>query len=583
MYKLFSLFLLFIFVSIVSKGNPPIDQTTDFYNSIIEKLASEDSSLNSLDKKFMQSIEVNVPNGNTTQPVPPDCHPFEFQSQSLTNYQNSRHYAEFSNDYISRCSKYLTQGNVLGLPGVVKLVGIQYDIKKNPNLSFMTLTLSDGNKLDSIIGIKDTINKRPWVILKCGVFCDISSSATVKSFIINFFDQSPFNIIFLSNYTGVETIQKNESLRMGGFNEVYDLYDVAKWLKNESPFRNTIDSIHAAGISLGGSAALAVSKLRSLSIPNSTDKPLFNSTTAICPVVNLKPTLNDMYTKTFKGKVFTAITWALLMKSSSFLSEAKDYLSTRTPPDSSEFPHMLGDIAFRYGKIWELSSPPGRLAPVPTDIEDFLNKNKFSEDLNSFEIPTFAWASFDDRVVRYDLNSKTLVDNINLPQTIGAFGVPEGHHCGFDSAYGFLTTTSILQTFIINNSPHFKVKRRIHYKKLPEFNITFSSQDLHLGQSWKIIDNSNVAQLKFEVFNPTLKFICKLMKPYESPNYCRKVYTQDIALNDLSEIVSKFPESQIEAQILTRKLNGQIRVTNNQTPIDGTHNSPNQISWSSFE
>ncbi len=554
----------------------------DFYNTLIKNMASDKVPNNDSGEFSIKALELNVPLGSTTAPVPPECHPLEFQTQALSNYQSADQYAKFTKDYISKCSQFLTRGNVLGLAGLLKLITIQYDLSKNKNLTKVTLTLSDGSKLDSLIGVKDLNTKRPWVIMKCGVFCDIDSSATGKSFIINFFDQSPFNIIFLSNYTGIDHIKENHSLRLGGFYEAYDLYDVARWLKYESPYKNTVDSIHAAGISLGSSAALAVSNLKSFFI-SSNGEPLFNSTSAICPVVNLKPTLNDMYANSTKGKIFTPLTWKYLKEAESSLPEAKDYLSSKTPPSAEKFPSMLSDIVLRYGKMWELASPPGRHAPIPVDIDDYLSKNEFSINQESIDIPTLAWASFDDNVVNYELNTKTLVDAVNLPSTVGAIGVPEGDHCGFDSAYGFLTTTSILQTFILNNSPSFKLNSQLARLALPDLGLKFSTKETHLRQTWKVEAGSNIVQLKYEVFNPTLGLSCRWAKPFQSPSNCRKEYTQSIPVEFFKNLFSVTPQNNTEAQILTRKLNSQLRVTNNKTPIDGTKNTPEYITWRTFE
>ncbi len=59
------------------------------------------------------------------------------------------------------------------------------------------------------------------MISKCGVFCDVTESPGSLSIAMNLFDQSPFNIILVSNHTGAKHIQNNASLFMGGYYEAY--------------------------------------------------------------------------------------------------------------------------------------------------------------------------------------------------------------------------------------------------------------------------------------------------------------------------------------------------------------------------
>jgi hypothetical protein len=58
---------------------------------------------------------------------------------------------------------------------------------KNNLIKMTTLSLSDGSKIEAYIGVKDLTVRRPWIILKCGVFCDITTTLSINNFIINFF------------------------------------------------------------------------------------------------------------------------------------------------------------------------------------------------------------------------------------------------------------------------------------------------------------------------------------------------------------------------------------------------------------
>lgn len=555
----------------------------DFLKVLSEELAKSNSDLKDSHNILIQSSLENIPLAEPKGSIPPHCNPHEFSNQALSQYQNANQFAQFAKSYFDQCSKYLTSGNIQGLLGLIKFSTIKYDVTKNPLIKPVTLTLSDGSKLESFIGVKDLSTPRPWIILKCGVFCDITTSPSMYNFVINFFDQSPFNILFVSNYTGANYIKANASLRLGGSYEVYDFYDIAQWLKYESPYKQTVDSIHAVGVSLGGSAAMAVGRLSHLYRSKYSNETLFNSSTAICPVVNLGPTLHDMYADTNKGKIFKALTWKYLMDAAPYLDKAHDYLDSKIPPKAELFPPMLTDIVLRYGVPWEQAEPPGRIAWIPENADDFLSKNHFVEDYGKeLTIPTLAWASGDDHVVNYDLNTKTLLNLSNPPSTLGTLGIEFGDHCGFDTAYGYSATTAVLQSFVLNNSPNFKSKSRIMNVELPPNTPSVSSKEVHMKQWWTTKVNSNEVTLNYETFDPKLHYSCRFIQPYKSNYICRRHYTQTLSLEAFQNLGLTPPQNATESQILTRKLNGLMRVSNFFNPIDGTKLTPTHLVWKDF-
>lgn len=584
MFNISLIIVLIAFLTIYGQTSRAIENgPMDFLRSLSEELAKSTGELKDYNGISIQSSLANIPLAESKGSIPPHCNPHEFEKQALSNYQNAHQFAEFSKSYFDHCSKYLTAGNIQGLLGLIKFSTIKYDIVKNPLIKSLTLTLSDGSKLEAYIGVKDSPTPRPWIILKCGVFCDITTSPSMYNFVINFFDQSPFNIIFVSNYTGANYIKSNSSLRLGGFYEVYDFYDIAQWLKYESPYKETVDSIHAVGVSLGGSAAMSVSRLSHLYRSKYTNDPLFNSTTAICPVVNLGPTLQDMYADTNKGKIFKALTWKYLMDAAPYLDKAHDYLDSKIPPKAELFPPMLTDIVLRYGIPWEQSEPPGRIASLPENAEDYLRKNHFVDDNGiGLEIPTLAWASGDDHVVNFDLNTKTLQNMVNPPTTLGALGIEFGDHCGFATAYGYGATTAVLQSFILNNSPQFKSKEKLMSIAIPSNIPTVSSKEVHMKQWWTTTINSNEVVLNYETFDPSLHFSCRFVKPYKSNYICRKHYSQTLPLEVFQNLGLKSPQTATESQILTRTLNGLVRVANSSNPIDGTTLVPTHLMWRNF-
>lgn len=552
---------------------------SDFFRELVDELAKNDAMKKNADRISIPTIHGPIPLGDPKGAVPPDCHPQEFQRRALLNFENAHQYSQFVQAYFNRCGNFLTEGNSRGIHALLKFAMTEYDLSQNPQIKKEDLSLSDGSKVEAYIGIKDLKTVRPWVIVKCGVFCDITSSASSLNFVINLFDQSPFNAIFLSNHTGNTNIKLNGALTLGGFYEVYDLYDIAHWLKYQSPYRDTVDSVHATGVSLGGSAAMAVSHLSSL-YRSREGRPIFSSTTAVCPVVNLGPTLKDMYSNTTKGKLFTRLTWKYLKDASPYLLDAQDYLSAKNPPTAEKFPLMLSDIVLRYGTRWERTSPPGRSsATTPGTINELMQLNHFSLKTPRLEVPTLAWGSHDDHVVSFDLNTKTLLESSEQGPDQGAVGVNFGDHCGFDTTYGFSATTAVLQSFILNNSPNFKSRRHQRSIAYPVKPPRFMHGEIHLRQWWIAEEKKDTVTVYFETFNPILGLACRLVNPFDSTSSCRRTYSQKIAIRDLQELGAKVPSNATEAQILSRQLNHLIRLTQGGQAIDGTIFRPSAITW----
>lgn len=528
-----------------------------------------------------------APIGELKSAVPRECHPTEYVKGILQNNYNPVQFANYAQQYFNHCSSFLQKGNYQGAQGLLEFGKVAYNLAENPRLKKYNHKLSDGTSIDTLIGLKDSQIKRPWVILKCGVFCDIYKSTASLSFLINLFDQSPFNIILLSNHTGKQYIQSNASLTIGGYYESYDYFEIARWLRSDSPYKDTIDSVHVVGFSLGGLASLGVSYLNSHFISHY-GQNLINSSTTICPVVNLEPTLDDLFSNSLKGNFYATLTWKKLREVAPVLDKAADYLNRKFPPSAEKFPEMLANISLRYGKQWEATNPPGRTAPALETLNDFYKANNFSSYSSEPNIPTFVWASMDDSVVNYNLNAKTLLSSPRLTSSMGVLSLENGSHCGFDTAYGYTITTAVLQSFIINNSPAFKAKAKTNFVPLSALsNIAFSAHEIHLKQWWVAKEKSDQLELNFETFDPTIqtkkkKIDCSTTPPLLSVPECRRNFKQLVPISLLSQLNIQAPQNKTEAEILSRELNGLLRITHETQPIDETNLAPTHLSWITY-
>ncbi len=550
----------------------------------IEQEKSERVKANGTSKDFTAQINLKKnPIGEIKGGFPLECQPRAVEDALSKHNREGKEFALLTQNLFSRCEKYWNRPEKPGLLAIIDFMNTIYNIHANPSISSESITLRDGTKLTAFVGVKDKETKRPWVIVKCGVFCTVNDGSSTASFLINLFDQAPFNVIFLSNRTGTNYIQKNESLTMAGHLEVHDLYEVGRWLKEESPYINTIDSIHAMGISLGGSSALMVDPMAE-AYGYTDEKKLFNSVLAICPVVNMKETMGDMFANTLKGAIFSKYTWSQLQESGHALKEAQEYLNVSHQPPNYKFPGMMADIVSRYSSKWAQVSKQFRNSKEIFTPEDFWIFNQMKFYNKKINTPYFVWASRDDLIVDNNLNTKSLYNSYvykNSPQ-MGIVNVDQGNHCGFSTSYGYPVVSAIMKSFILNNSNEFAISKKLNRTKvnLGKNNLGYSQE--YVRHWWKASANQDTVTLYYEVFRPWAGIQCRLAEYFDAPIECRNTISKKIKLSELSFLGLEIPKNESQALILSRKLNGNLRVTANGLPIEGGSNDPNQIEWYSY-
>ena len=102
---------------------------------------------------------------------------------------------------------------------------------------------------------------------------------------------------FLANVSGTDYLKDNGVVAVGGFDEGDQIMQVAEIVKDSNAkLSQYISDIHVLGFSLGGNGALFSSLYNSFS----EDRPI-SSVAAICPVVNLQPTMESVFSKSFRG------------------------------------------------------------------------------------------------------------------------------------------------------------------------------------------------------------------------------------------------------------------------------------------
>jgi hypothetical protein len=545
----------------------------DFYNAG----DSDDDPGKGPDSPKQESVK---PLGEIKGPTPPECHPRNLENNLINRDFTAKDFTERVNSYFAKCEKYWNGPAKSGKFAMLEFIFTEYDITKNKGIHNTTLSMRDGSKIQAYVAMQNGFTKRPWVIAKCGVFCTASDSTAVRNYLINLFDQSPFNVIFLSNRTGVDYIKNNEKLTLGGYLEAHDYYEVGRWLKEDSPYKDTVDSLHVLGMSLAGSAAAYVEPLADAYGYDENNR-LFQSVMSICPVINLEPTIKDMYTSKAKRYLFSKLTWDELQEVRPALHEVDNLLNRKSRPDYNEFPDLMGTIVSHYAAQWGKSPFTYRSTREIQTKEDLWELNQFSNLRKEIKAPLLVWASKDDSIVSNEINTASIPSSwvYQNSDNLGVLNVNYGNHCALVTSYGYPVSSALMRSFVLSHSKEYLDKRTLKTTKI-DFDFMTLGLEKHLRQWWEAFPNVNYVTINFETHSNLRGPFCALTNIYsKKAENCRNHKKIKVPLKVLNALNIQPPTNSTEAEMLSRKLNGLVRVTSGGHPLEGTSLPPSQIEW----
>jgi predicted alpha/beta-fold hydrolase len=519
----------------------------------------------------IQSLLSIVPDGGSLKPISPDCEPRRLEEKIFREAKSPQEVFKLYNSYFYNCAQELSDNSAKGLIGLANFSLHKYEFFKHPNVKRVLIELDDGTVIPSILAMKDDDRPRPFIVVQCGVFCSAEESASTKNYLMSLFDESPFNIVILSNRTGFDFISTNHIFSMGGHAEGLVGLKVGKWLREKSELRDRISSLHYMGISLGGNAAIMQSIYNEIEI-QALGQRVFNSIASICPVLDLEATLRELVSSPVVGDIMYFYTRDEILKAQPYLKDIPDLITKSTFPGKSDLADKLGE--------WASESLTRR--GLATAKEDFWKQNSFFNYNRNTSTPLLVWASKDDIIVHNKPNTGRLAIELNakLHPNLGLINLPYGSHCGFSSVYGDAITATVLRSFVLFNSPEYKEKylRKKKAIALKTPKIGFSEQ--HLQQVWKFKANKDKAKLTYKVFSPSKDFSqCSSASALKGSPECTTEYSYDIPITSLTDIGAYIPESDVQAEALTREFNSRVELWTSKLPINGSRNPASHIVW----
>ncbi len=524
-----------------------------------------------------------ITGGNNTY-LRPECDPFYAEEKILKHSSTNEELYKKLNEYFEKCGSDLSKDSAKGLIGLLRFSSTDYSFFKNPKVQKVAIELSDKTIVPGVLALKDTVTPRPFIIYRCGVFCAAEETASMKNYLMNFFDQSPFNVLFLANNTGIDYIKMNGKFTFGGNAEGPETLAIGEWIKHQSPFKNLVSSLHMAGASLGGNAAIFTSYYNGSN--TASEEKTFNSVMAICPVLDLHDSMEHLYQDGSMGDLYEGGNGAIVanaayLATKNQLKEGKNSLGPigelieKHPPGSkTEMKDYLGWL------VSESLTKKGK----PTTASEFWASNTFFNKMSSdLETPTLVFASKDDHVVDNAVNAGKLKNSMGSfsKETLGILNLPYGDHCGFNSVYGMKATSMVLRSFVLHNSPEFTKSRYLKFK-LPWLlkRVKVNNYEINLSQTFEFKEKSNRVEIHFKVLNKLANLgACFLSEIYSPVAGCVFDKKLSIDLRHLKFLGAKIPENKVEAEALSREFNAKIQFLADNSAVNGTSNVIDSIAF----
>jgi hypothetical protein len=298
--------------------------------------------------------------------------------------------------YFQDCAGDLATGNTSSFVNLSKMMTMKFQPQVHPFMRRVVVRLPGNVKLKGLLGLKGDFKARPFVIMRLGIFSSIEDFKPERAWAMMMFEQSPFNVLLLENMSSGDFVADNSQFAFGGYDEGFQNILVAKLLQDPmQPISRLVDSVHIFGVSLGGHGTLFASLLNDFNSPK--NRPLIQSFSAMCPVVNLQDTMQNLTS----GGAFSAMVdlWSRerLKGLGSKMSAVNDY------DNFSFLKKAVSEIARTYqGGLSYVSGI--HLPPGMKDGADFWGLNDFWKFYNNVKQPVLIVATDQDMAVPYALN-----------------------------------------------------------------------------------------------------------------------------------------------------------------------------------
>lgn len=462
----------------------------------------------------------------------------------------------------------------------------------------MNFHLGRGEVVRGLLALKQTDRPLPLIIIKSGTFAQGRVSSAGKMVFMQYFQESPFHVLYLESTSGEHFMKANRRAFLGGLAEGTQLIETLKAI-DSSELKRYFSEYHIGGISLGGNGVL----LASVMANNLKAELIPKSVTAICPVIDLEESIEPLFNEGFIGT-------ALVPYFSNFLEDVWPY----TDNLQQEFPYVDFDeldakdeieIISRGTYSYYKSLNQGELVGLGIDAanmeeKDFYFYNNYKNFYQQTKIPTYLIHAEDDSIVSYENNLQSLIAlNKQTPNSnLTMVKLKEGDHCAFNQAYGTEYFSTLVREIILKNSNYKREIVTLDMKKvltkwtsallnIPKFPLR--THDVIVQYNFISLTRDDKAKLRFKIFNPktipdedsSTRVDCSKYKYSNAPLECTRTITGTISLRDLGLRPQK---TRLGKNMIIRNLNTHAVIKNSKgEEVIGRRDTPSTLTlmkWS---
>lgn len=374
-----------------------------------------------------------VPDGST-QVQSTKCDLQKYQGALL----KSPNLAMTMREYLNQCEDEVQVTANFAPLQIYKLFNMKFQQHEHPYMRRVMIELPNGVKVKGLLGLKGDNQPRPLVIVRGGVHSTIDEMPPERFLAMQLFEQSPYHVLMLGNMTGLDFIEHNSKFAYGGFDEGLQNIQIAKLLTHpQQPISKKISQISLAGLSLGGHGVFYAAMLNQLN-----GSP-FNSFVGLCPVVNLKPTMQGLLHPLWKAWVVDF--WTLNREKKYFekypeiiLPKASDVLLRK----QSILQILMDNIEKNYQG--GLSYSPEIQLPQGEVPQRFWQANDIWTKISSLNERFLILYNKTDPLVNPEENVKKLPDNLWQQAVL----LQNGVHCTIPIGYDWEFLRLSLETFL---------------------------------------------------------------------------------------------------------------------------------------
>ncbi len=524
------------------------------------------------------------PTGVWSTNISSQCDPTRWQQQVLSSSAVNTSALSVV-DFFNKCETQLKTGHSSSGANIIEPMTLQLHPESYPFARHVVFHLPKNVELRGLLALKPDFKKRPLIIFRAGIFANTKEFFPERSLFMQIFEQSPFNLLLLESLSGVEFAQHNSSVSLGGFDEGLQNFLIAQQLqKSSEPLSKYITNVHLLAISMGGHGAMFATLLNHWN-----GGKTISSTMAFCPLLQFQETFD--YHRSQGVSIEVMNLWATKrvrefgeklssVREDNFIQDSLSALEKQRTEPLIGWPQSI-HISTEMSKYLKKSSK------VSYGDSFFWRANRFWQWYNNVQTPVLIFATYQDPVVPWFVNTGRVVDGrLNLSSSnVHVYNFSEGYHCSLTAPYDWSSTAVVYQTYYLKNSPNFhRQLHSVHLSKeqLQAYKISdeyFKAGAASLPLRFDIEKGSSVIRVFLDFGSPTSFWASSKFNVKKWLNKYLGISLKNHLLAEIPIDQTEFDfhgqaiQSSDEISILTRWCNQNIR------PVVSPGSSDLELQW----